>query len=162
MELAEISKRLERVERSNRQLKFACGLCLAFPLLAVAGWQTAKPIPEVLQAHRFEVLDPQGVPVVAISSNRTSDGGSIVLRDKTGERRGWFEAVPSGGSMGLIGAAPEDTGGTSIGLSASSEQATIGLSGRNSSGLNVDVSKDQPKIDLWNAKGSLFTAPWKK
>ena len=59
MSEAEIIKRLERLERENRRLK---GLGLAALVLATAlgGIYAARPVPQKIIAHEFDVIDASG------------------------------------------------------------------------------------------------------
>ncbi len=95
-----IEQRLARLERQNRQLKWAFGACLGLGLVAGvtglkvegdAGWEAVPVIeltdqvaaatqraaaPTVVQAGRFEVVDAQGKVVAAMALTR--EGGGVV------------------------------------------------------------------------------------
>ena len=155
--------RVERLERANRRLTTLCGGCLLLPILALCGWQeTGQPIPEVLRVHELQVVDQRGVPMVTLATGRSEEGGAITLRDKNGERRAWWISNPAGSSLALAKEKdPKVEGSNTAGFSVSQSSAEMNLIGPGNGMLSATVRDDQPRVDLWSAKGkSLFAAPW--
>jgi hypothetical protein len=86
----------------------------------------------------------------------------IMLRDKLGEKRTWWQAGPRTANLTF---SSEDTQGendTTLGFTVGPDLAKILLIGKSGSILSAEMRNDGPHLDLWNEKGkSLFTAPWK-
>jgi hypothetical protein len=159
----DLLERVERLERSNRRLTLLCGACLLVPVLALAGWQEAEaPIPQVLKAHEIQVVDQHGVPLVTLTTGRSEEGGLITLRDKNGEKRAWWMVNPDGASLALAKEkTPQVDGSNTAGFSVTQSSAEMNLIGPGNGMLSATVRDDQPRVDLWSAKGkSLFAAPW--
>ena len=163
MESKELLTRIERLERSNRRLTFLCGVCLVTPLLALAGWQQAVNVPDVLQTHKLEVVDQHGVPMVTLNAGRNDEGGAVTLRDKNGERRAWWTCNPDGSNLGLVKERKaNEEGSYTAGFSVGSSAAEMNLISPGNGMASVTVRDDKPRVDLWGAKGnSVFAAPFK-
>ncbi|MEA2554175.1 MAG: hypothetical protein QOJ65_2351 [Fimbriimonadaceae bacterium] len=161
----DLTLRVERLERSNGRLKLMCAASLALPIIAIAGWQDARPsVPDMLRVRKLEVVDSKGVPMVTLGTGRNSEGGTVTLRDKNGERRAWWTASPEGSNLALMKEKdPSMDGSNTAGLSVSQSSAEMNLIGPKNGMLSATVRDDQPRLDLWSPKGaSLFAAPWRK
>lgn len=55
----EITQRLEKLERENRRLRRG-GLALLAALVAFTAIYATRPIPDVIEAHKFVVVDSSG------------------------------------------------------------------------------------------------------
>lgn len=86
----------------------------------------------------------------------------MTLRDKNGERRSWWTCSPEGSSLALAKEKdPKIEGSNTAGFSVSQSSAEMNLIGPGNGMLSATVKDDQPRVDLWSAKGkSLFAAPW--
>lgn len=159
----ELFERVSRLERANKRLALGIGaLLLLGGSLATIGWQQTSDAMELLRVRRLEVVDARGVPMVQLGTGRSSEGGSIVLRDRLGERRAWWTASPEGSSLALTHEKSPDAGASTAGLSASSAGSEMNLIGPKGALLSATVRSEQPRVDLWNAAGQmLFGAPWK-
>ena len=134
---SEIQVRLSRLERQNRWLTLFCCISLSVPLFAIVGWQTAKDAgqssSDVLKVSRLEVVDSHGVPLVTLGADRASEGGMIMLRDKLGEKRTWWQAGPRTANLTF---SSEDTQGendTTLGFTVGPDLAKILLIGKSGS-----------------------------
>jgi hypothetical protein len=68
--MAEIEKRIELLERTNRRWRYMTGLFAVLLLISLAvGAKLPDSIPEVLQARRIEVLAPDGKPGIVLSAD---------------------------------------------------------------------------------------------
>lgn len=165
-ESLEFIARIERLERANRRLTLLSGVMLLVPVIAIAGWQEtaqAPVIPDVIRAHKIEVVDAKGVPMVALTTGRSDEGGAMTLRDKTGERRAWWTSSPEGSNLALVKEKDAKMEGTNTaGFSVSQSSAEMNLIGPQNAMFSSTVKDDQPRLELWSPKGSLlFSAPWK-
>jgi len=157
--IEQLALRVERLEKKNRFLSLALGFCLSVPLLALAGWQAA---PDTLRVRRLEVVDERGVPLVTLAPTRNNEGGSIVLRDSAGERRSWWQSGPNSSALTLNSQTPDGQGDTTLGMAVGPKSAKMTMIGKSGSTLSAALENEEPRLDLWNAKGVLlFGAPWK-
>lgn len=162
----ELVARIERLERANRRLTLLSGAMLLVPVVAIAGWQDAvqaPAVPDVIRARKIEVVDGKGVPMVSLTTGRNDEGGAMTLRDKTGERRGWWTSSPEGSSLALVKEKDAKMeGSNTAGFSVTPSSAEMNLIGPQNAMFSSTVKDDQPRLELWNSKGSLlFSAPWK-
>lgn len=156
-EHSKILDRIERLEKCNRVL--TAGLVLA-ALVAVIGWQ-APPGP--LKVTKLEVIDDHGVPLVTVGPARENAGGSIVLRDKDGEKRAWWDVAPGQGAFSLNSSSPDGSDSVTLGLQVGPKNAHLSMVGAGSEMLSSALENGSPKIELYNQKGALiFGAPWKR
>ena len=75
--MSEIEKRIESLERINRRWRYMTGLFAVLLLISLTvGAKLPGSIPEVLQARRIEVLNPDGKPGIVLSAdgNRSAIG----------------------------------------------------------------------------------------
>ncbi|AIE86130.1 hypothetical protein [Fimbriimonas ginsengisoli] len=148
--------RIERLERKNR---FLIGALLVLPLLAAAGWVAKE---DVLKVKRLEIVDDRGVPLVILSPDRLNEGGMITLRDKDGEKRGWWQAGPGTSSLTLNSEGPDATGDSTLGLTVGPKRSALSMFSKNGASLSAGMQADEPKVELYDTKGHpLFVAPWK-
>ena len=82
----ELVARLEKLERDNRRLKRlgAAALVLVAALGLIAA---AQPIPNVIKAHEFEVVDGAGRVRIRMAVNPQQQGANVTLFDSAGTRR---------------------------------------------------------------------------
>jgi len=82
-------KRLEFVERQNRQMKFCIIILLSFGTLSfILGLTTNQDIPDVIRARAFQVVSKDGKVLVAIEDTlglNTGKVGSIVIQNQKGK-----------------------------------------------------------------------------
>jgi hypothetical protein len=157
IEQHDLAGRLDRLERKNRILTALCGLCLAVPLLAVAGWQSAS---DTVRVKRLEVVDDRGVPLITLGATRNNLGGSITLRDSDGERRSWWEVAPGSGAFTLNSANPNGDNDTTLGLQVGEGSASMAIVSKSGAVLSNMMAGDEPSVELYNDKGAtLFAAP---
>ena len=102
--------------------------------------------------------------MVILSTGRSHECGSIVLRDKLGERRGWWNSNSDGSSLALSTEGPQgEEGASTAGFSVAGGTAEMNLLGLNGAMLSASVKEHEPRLDLWGLNGaSLFSAPWKR
>lgn len=82
--MSEIEKRIESLERINRRWRYMTGLFAVLLLISLTvGAAIPDSIPEVLQARRIEVLNPDGKPGIVLSAdtNRSAIGLTAQGRD---------------------------------------------------------------------------------
>lgn len=156
VDTSDLVARIERLERRNRRLT---ALLLALPVLGLIGWTQAGPAS--LQVRRLEVVDERGVPLVILAPERGGIGGGITLRDANGERRAWFTANPDGAALTMNREGKDGEGDSTLGLSVGPRNGRMSILSRNGASLSASMQGDQPKVELYNAKGGpLFVAPW--
>jgi hypothetical protein len=159
MDPEQLIVRVERLERKNRLLTLACGVCMAVPLLALVGWQNAS---DTVKMKRLEIVDDRGVPLITLGATRGNDGGSIVLRDNLGEKRSWWEVGPEKGAFTLNSAKPDGSNDTTLGLQVGPKNARMSMISKNGALLSANMNGDNPQLELYNAKGNtVFAAPFK-
>ena len=95
-----LEQRLNRLERQNKSMRCVLG---AFGLLLAASllWGASKPIPEIIQARRFEVINDQGKPAVALY-HWNGGGGVMAVRDPEGKSKGTFAVAKEGDAYLLL------------------------------------------------------------
>lgn len=94
MNLEQRMARLERSNRTYRNLFILAGLCIA----ALLSYGAAKPVPDVIQARKFEVVNNLGRKVVAIGS-RILYGGTLTMHTQSGEEIIFAGVGPSGAGL---------------------------------------------------------------
>jgi hypothetical protein len=159
VESHELIARIERLERRNRYLTLACGLCLSIPLLAIIGWQSPS---DTARVKRLEIVNDKNVPLITLDASRTGEGGSIIMRDSQGEKRAWWEVAPEKGAFTLTSAKPDGTNDTTLGLQVGPKNARVAIISKNGALLSSSMEADTPQIEMYGTKGNvLFAAPWK-
>jgi hypothetical protein len=149
--------RIDRLERRNRVM---AGALLLFPVLAIAGWAAAD---DVLRVKRLEIVDDRGVPLVTLAPDRLNEGGMITLRDRQGEKRGWWQAGPGTSSLTLNSEGQDGSGDSTLGLTVGPKRSSLSMLSKGGASLTAGMQEDQPKVELYDTKGHpLFVAPWKK
>jgi hypothetical protein len=101
----ELIERLEKLERSNRRLKSlgmaALGLAVALGLVAAT-----RPIPNVIRAHEFEMVDNAGKVRIRMAVSplvpSASAGADISLFDGTGRKGEDLNVNKFGGGIYLL------------------------------------------------------------
>ena len=159
----DIAVRVARLERENRNLKRAALIGAGvMSCLLLAAWRTPQAnVTDTLQVHRLEVVDSRGVPMVALGLTRNGAGGSIVLRDSTGDKRSWWETEM--GQSRIVFESPTGKGEqrTVAGLSTTPERSQLSLIGPMGASIQSYVQGDRPNMSLQDTNGrQLFTAPW--
>jgi hypothetical protein len=155
-ELETLLKRVDRLERRNRWL---CALCFAMPMLAIVGWTQAS---DTLRVKRLEIVNDKNVPLVTLESSRTGEGGSVILRDNQGEKRGWWEVAPESGALTLSSAKADGSNDTTLGLQVGPKNARMSIISKNGALLSTHMEEDSPIFEMVGAKGNvIFSAPWK-
>jgi hypothetical protein len=153
----ELEVRLQRLERKNRFLTAVCGLCLSIPFLALVGWQSAS---DTLRVKRVEIIDDRGVPLVILGASRNNEGGSIVLRDKQGERRAWWEVAPEYGTFTMNSAKATGEADTTLGLQVGKKNARMAIISESGAMVSTSMEGDDPTVEMYNKNGNtLFVAP---
>lgn len=156
-ELEVLTRRIEKLEKRNRLLT---GGLLILPLLTVVGWQSNS---DVWRTHRLEIIDDHNVPLITLSASRGDGGGSIVMRDKDGEKRGWWTAAPGESALTLNSSKSDGTQDTTLGLQVGPKNARMSIISSGGALLSTNMEGDTPKLEMVNAKGAtVFEAPWKK
>jgi hypothetical protein len=161
----QLAARLDRLERENRLLR-RIGLagCGFLSCLVLGAWRSAKvEAMDTLQVHRLEVLDSRGVPMITLAPTRGDAGGTIILRDSSGDKRSWWET--DAGAARIVFESP--TGKTDertiAGLSTVPGKAQISLLGTSGGSFLGVVQSNRPSITLQDPSGKpLFSAPWQK
>jgi len=160
-----LTARLEKLETENRRLRLVgfgcvCGFCF----LALVAWRSPNTQKfESLQVQKLEVVDSRGVPLITLSPNRNNAGGSIVLRDSSGDKRSWWETEPGIARIVFESANATSDDKTIAGLSSVPGCAQLSLLGPKGGSVVSMVQRDRPSVTLQDTNGrSLFTAPWTK
>lgn len=86
MSETELVARLEKLERDNRRLKRlgAAALVLAAALGLIAA---TRPVPDVIKAHEFDVVDNAGGSRIRMEVGPQQQGAHVTLFDAAGKRR---------------------------------------------------------------------------
>ncbi|CAN5452343.1 hypothetical protein BH11ARM1_BH11ARM1_16060 [soil metagenome] len=151
-----LEARITRLERQNRVLLI---VCLALPIATLVGWKSQS---DTIQAKRIEIVDDHNVPLVILEKSRTGEGGSIILRDKNGEKRSWWEVAPETGALTLNSAKADGTNDTTLGIQVGPGNARMAIISKAGASLAATMEGDNPQLEMSSAKGSsLFSAPWK-
>lgn len=148
-----MESRLRRLELQNRLLWLALA---AFACIA------ARPtIDDVLRVRRIEVIDEKGVPLVSLGPERAGDSGTIILRDKAGEKRAWWKVERDRASFAMTtdGTGNSKKAGT-VGFGVSPDRSQLSLLGQGTAQLGVEAGK--PKLEMFDKGGkSVFAAPFR-
>lgn len=116
---------------------------------------------DLIQAKKIQVVDDKGIPLVSLEPTRGNEGGSIVLRDKSGDPKAWFNTGDGTARIGMISGAVDQPTAT-LGLSVSPDQTHIGLSSGRAS-MTSSVENEKPYFEIIGRDGkALFSAPWRK
>ncbi|RYG36270.1 hypothetical protein EON81_10275 [bacterium] len=145
--------RLRRLEIQNRLLWIALG---AFVCVAAG-----PAVDDTLRVRRLEVIDEKGVPLVSIGPERVGDGGTVVLRDRAGEKRGWWKIEGDRASFAMTndGTGQAKKVGT-VGFGVSADRAQLSLLSQGTAQLGVEAGK--PKLEMFDKAGkSVFAAPFR-
>lgn len=158
MSEAELIERLGRLEQDNRRLKRGgmVGLALAVAIAAVAARSVippnthpTPPIPNVIEAHEFEIVDATG-KLRGRMSAYTPHRAGIQFYDALGKTRAEM-SISSGKPLIAL----SDTRGNSLAFMtiSSSGRAYIAV-GPTSGGVDMEASASgQPLIQLYDARG---------
>jgi hypothetical protein len=137
--LADLTQRLDRLERGNRRLRLA-GVILLLALVAVGamGQVLPKAVPKVVEAERFVVRDTRGKISATLGAGSGTTTPALSLADQNGKLRAGL-AVLSDGAVGLVLADKDGNLRASIGLAAdaSSQVILYNKEGRGGAGLIV-------------------------
>ena len=154
LELRDVAKRLERLEKQNRKLKYAGAAALVL-VSAVLLMGQAAPVPETIEARQFIVRDADGKARAVLGV--TEAGGSLGLCDADGNARALLGVTETGPTLWL-----HDADGTTRALLVAAEAgAVLGLHDPNGTLRAVlTIVKEGPGLLLYDADGKpLFSAP---
>ena len=151
-----IETRLGRLERQNRiyrNLFILAGLAL----VAVLGYGAAEPVPEVIRARRFEVLNKMGKRVVVMGGNRLGNGFLRVQNNDPGIL-GHIALAVDGNGHGTLALYANGTFPSTIQMTAMNENESGGIIEiRNKTGETVvQVHVDENGngvVNAFNRKG---------
>jgi len=100
--LADLTQRLDRLERENRRLKISGAiLLLALAAVGVMGQVLPKAVPKVVEAERFVLRDAKG-RVLAIWGTEASGTPGLHLYDLNGKPRAGLAVVGADGTPRLV------------------------------------------------------------
>lgn len=101
----EMVERLERLERDNRRMKQG-GLALLVMLVALTTIYATRPVPDVIKAHEFDLVDSSGTLRGTMGFvSKLEVAPVIYLYDAQGKTRVNIGVFPSGSpSIALYGA----------------------------------------------------------
>ncbi len=149
--------RIQRLERTNRRLCWVAAVGVAFPVLTLAGFQQTDTV-DLVRAKKIEVVDSRGIPFITLEPTRANDGGSITLRDGSGDRRAWFTSGVGTARLGMV-SGDEDSPTSTLGLNVEPKQSHVSLSSGRAS-ANTSVDEEQPHLELIGHEGRpVFYAP---
>lgn len=117
---AELIARLERLERDNRRLKRS-GLAVFVIAAALCGIYAARPVPQIIKAHEFEVVD--GAGRVRIRLSTTPGEASVAVLKAQGNRAASMEVDYPGLSFIVAG----QYGGDVALLTSSAHNSSVGV-----------------------------------
>jgi hypothetical protein len=120
-----IVKRMDKLERQNRRLKFG-GFVILGALSAVVLMGQAAPAAKVIEAQKF------------------------VLKDADGNVRGWFGAYAAGSEL-ILGNAKKQP---QMRLMASEDGSDLHFFGSRNGGMTLSVNSGNPKIAIAGADGN--------
>jgi len=156
--MTDLESRVQRLERRAAWHPWLLGWAVISLPLCLVGWQ--KGGPEKLRVSSLEVVDERGVPMIQLGTGRRGEGGSITLRDASGEKRGWWQVSP--GQSILTLSQDGEEAATTAGFSVAAERAKFHLLGKDGSSVNAGAGAAQPELEIRNRNGaSMFRAPWK-
>lgn len=101
----ELTRRLEKLERDNRRLKRG-GLALLAMLVALTTIYATRPVPDVIKAHKFEVLDSAGKVRISMYLG-TMHWPEIGLSDAKGNEDAQLYVADDGGVLFLQNRPPK-------------------------------------------------------
>jgi len=149
---------LARIDRLERRSRILTGALLILPVLALVGWTTRD---DEIKTKHLEIVDERGVPLVVLGPDRMGEGGMITLRDKDGEKRGWWQAGPGTSAFTLNSEGADGLGDSTLGLTVGPKRSAISLLSKGGATMTAQMNGDDPKLELYDTKGkSLFAAPW--
>lgn len=161
----DIAVRVARLERENRNLKRAALIGAGLmSCLVLAAWRSPQnDAADTLRVHRLEVVDSRGVPMVSLGTTRNDSGGSITLRDSTGDKKSWWETESGQSRIVFESQAPGSDQKTVAGLSTTPEGSQLSLIGPMGASIQSSVQGDRPHLSLQDSNGKqLFSAPWNR
>ena len=137
-----LETRLSALERQTRYLKIYAGIASTALLLTLYGFHSAQVQDEV-RTKKLQIVDDQNVPLITLEGGRMG-GGSIVIRDSTGERRAWLTAEQNAAQLGMVSGDPESPT-ASVGLDVAPNHAHLGVLGaKASSSISARRSPRKP------------------
>jgi hypothetical protein len=152
-----IEQRMERLERQNRHLRWMVGgmlgLAVTGLVLGAAASSGGDEIPNVLRAHRVEVITPDGKPAVVLGMT-TNDAGTVSTMDSKGNKLVTLGVTTNG--EGTV-TTQNDKGKDLVRVAAttSGEGVVITHNGRSDKLIELGVTtKGEPKIYAYKADGS--------
>lgn len=158
MSAADHDALLARIDRLERRSRLLTGALLVLPVLALVGWTTRD---DEIKTKHLEIVDERGVPLIVLGPDRMNEGGMITLRDKEGEKRGWWQAGPGTSSFTLNSEGSDGLGDSTLGLTVGPKRSAMSLLSKGGASMTAQMNGDDPKLELYDTKGkSLFAAPW--
>jgi hypothetical protein len=174
MTIDELSARLERVERQNRRLR-AGGVAAVVLLAAGVAMGQAAPVPKVVRAERWEVVDgggtvrakcfvsPEGAVGLALCDRdgkvralygvNKDDFPHFAFMDAGGSPRAALHTA-SDGSMGLGFTTDGGKGGLLLSNETDGARGLVFMGSGGKPQLHVHVTADgSPEIGMWNKDG---------
>jgi len=150
-----IKQRLARVERQNRIFKGLFTLA-GVAVAALIFYGATKPIPDVIQARKFEVVNEAGRAVVRIKSWEL--GGRILTYPATGKYWPSVELAHSDNGNGLLTILNKD--GKEL-ISAGADKVGDGLIQARKFQVVNEAGREVVVIESWEFGGRIATYPAK-
>lgn len=143
---AELTKRLEKLERDNRRLKRG-GLALLAMLVTLTTIYATRPVPDVIKAHEFDVVDTAGKTLATLDAK--GGYGYVLLKSA---HSGQVAEISTG--FQAIYANPSHLGATEAGIGLSDNAGALVFSAMASrTGGRIFLTGDEPQIAVADTKG---------
>ncbi len=152
-----IEQRIERLERQNRNLRRALGgmlgLAVAGLVLGAAAASSTDEVPNVLRAHRIEVVTAEGKPAVVLGMT-TNDAGTVSTLDAKGNKLVSLGVTTNGeGTVTTQSGKGKDL--VRLAATTSGEAVIISYGGKGDKLIELGVTtKGEPKIYAYKPDGS--------
>ena len=145
--------RLARLERQVSLYRELTVLLLA-GVTALLGFGAAPPVPEVLKARGFEMVDAAGKPLAALRP--TSSGGALGIFNARGELAAVLTADATGGGLLNLGSGGGLNGVLLLGRNADETGGAVTVYNRNEQEV-VTLRPDlqgHGVVGAWDGKGA--------
>lgn len=151
---SELLARIEKLERDNRRLK-RLGVAALVLVGALGLVAAARPVPSVIKAHEFDVLDGQGRVRIKLQVSGSDPKSLPVIRQFSGDGEPTLGLTSdTQGGMLFLGTGQYGKSKTPpVLLEAHSGQGMLSLENDKRENVSIGVLSDGPSLLLTGAKG---------
>ncbi len=147
-----VEERLTQLERKNRRLTLAMLLTgVAAALVVMIGMARSDAVPDLVRAHRFELLDENGKMRAALGVDK--DGPGLVLRDQNEKARAALAVYKKGSGLDLT----DEAGKVRAALVVDKKGPWLALLDENEKvRATLDATKDGSGLELRDENGRVL------